>query len=85
MCGRLPISRRNLELRFQPAVGRTLHAELQRVRLERAKRLLIETDLPVPAVAQAAGYSTACYFIQVFRRAHGTTPAKYRRQLRTGD
>jgi LacI family transcriptional regulator len=81
----LAISRRNLELRFQTAVGRTLHAELQRVRLERAQRLLIETDLPVPEVAQAAGYSTACYFIQVFRRAQGTTPAKYRRQLRTGD
>jgi LacI family transcriptional regulator len=80
----IAISRRNLELRFQAAVGRTLHAELQRVRLERARRLLSETDLPIPAVAQAAGYSTACYFIQVFRRAQGTTPARYRRQLRTG-
>jgi len=80
----IAISRRNLELRFQTAVGRTLHAELQRVRLERAQRMLIETDLPVPEVARTAGYSTACYFIQVFRRAHGTTPAKYRRQLRTG-
>lgn len=80
----LAISRRNLEVRFQRAVGRTLHAELQRVRLERAQRLLIETDLPIPAVAQAAGYSTACYFIQVFRRAQGTTPVKYRRQRCTG-
>jgi LacI family transcriptional regulator len=77
------ISRRSLELRFRAAVGRTIHEELQRIRLERARRLLLETDLAIPAVARAAGFSSPSYLAQVFRRALRTTPARYRRELRT--
>jgi LacI family transcriptional regulator len=78
----LAISRRNLEMRFQAIVGRTLHAELQRIRLERARRFLVETDVPIPTVAESVGYRTPSYFIQVFRAEHKLTPAKYRRNLR---
>lgn len=78
----LAISRRNLEIRFQSLVGRTLHAELHRLRMERARQFLAETDLPIPKVAESVGYSTPSYFIQVFRAEHDTTPAKYRRHLR---
>ena len=39
-------SRRFAEIRFKTVVGRTILEEIQRVRLERAKRLLIETELP---------------------------------------
>ncbi|TWT85159.1 Xylose operon regulatory protein [Planctomycetes bacterium CA13] len=78
----LGISRRKLEVRFQQLIGRTLHAELHRVRMERARRLLAETELPIPKIAESTGYSTPSYFIQVFRSEHDTTPAKYRRQLR---
>jgi LacI family transcriptional regulator len=54
----LEISRCNIEIRFQNCVGRTLHAELKRVRLEPARRFLVETNLPIPKVAESAGYST---------------------------
>ncbi len=79
---RVDISRRNLELRFSRAVGRTLHAELQRVRLERARTLLAESDLSVPKIATASGYGTPSYFIQVFRTTYGITPSRFRRELR---
>ncbi|MCL4202322.1 MAG: DNA-binding transcriptional regulator [Pirellulaceae bacterium] len=75
------ISRRNLETRFRKSLGRTPHAELQRVRLQRAIRFLVETDLPIPKIAEAVGYATPSYFIQVFRKEYGTTPARYRRRL----
>ena len=81
----LEISRRNLEIRFQQRVGRTVHAELQRVRLERARRFLNGNRSADPKIAEAVGYSTPSYFIQVFRKEHGTTPARYRRQMRAGD
>ena len=80
----LQISRRNVEIRFRNLVGRTPHAELQRVRLQRARRFLIETDLPIPKIAEAVGYRTDCYFIQVFRKEHGATPARYRRSRHIG-
>lgn len=75
------ISRRALEIRFHKALGRTIHDEIQRARLERAKRLLQETALPVPKVAEAAGYASPSYLIQVFRQHVGLTPAKYRASL----
>jgi LacI family transcriptional regulator len=80
----LAISRRNLETRFRKVVGRTPHAELQRVRMHRAIRFLVETNLSIPKIAEALGYSTPSYFIQVFRKEHATTPARYRRQMRVG-
>jgi LacI family transcriptional regulator len=80
----LLISRRALEMRFKKAVGRTLRRELERVRLERARRLLLETDLPLPQVARAAGYSSASYLTEVFRKELGQTPARYRRHVREG-
>jgi LacI family transcriptional regulator len=78
------ISRRNLETRFRRLLGRTPHAELQRIRRERAMRFLVETDLPIPKIAEAVGYTTPSYFIQVFRKEYGTTPARYRRRLDAG-
>lgn len=76
------ISRRALELRFRKVVGRTLHAEIRRVRLERASRLLLETDLPITRVAVAAGFGRTSYLAQAFRQAFGATPARYRRRMR---
>jgi LacI family transcriptional regulator len=78
------ISRRALEIRFRQALGRTILGEIQRVRLQRAKRLLWETDLPLPQVAESAGFGTPSYLVQVFRQRVGVTPARYRRQVRTG-
>jgi LacI family transcriptional regulator len=79
----LLISRRSLEIRFRRVVGRTIHEELQRVRLERARRLLLETDLALPSVAEASGFASASYLAQVFRCAFQVTPARFRRQART--
>lgn len=78
----LAVSRRALEIRFQRSVGRSIHDEIQRAHLERAKRLLRESDLPLPKVAEAAGFTTPSYLVQVFRQQVGQTPARYRRQVR---
>lgn len=77
------MTRRELDGMFRDTVGRSVAAEIQRVRLEHARRLLEETDHPIPAIADAAGYSSASYMIQVFRRELNTTPSKYRSKLRS--
>jgi len=79
------LSRRALEMRFKKSVGRTIHAEILRLRMERAKRLLMESELSIPKVASAAGFKTASYFVQVFRQEVGLTPARYRSKMRTGE
>ncbi|MCS7304776.1 MAG: XylR family transcriptional regulator [Thermoguttaceae bacterium] len=76
------LSRRNLELRFRRYLGRTIHAEILRCRLNRAVQLLQMTDWPIPQVAEATGFSSHTYFAAVIRRYLGTSPLQYRRQLR---
>jgi LacI family transcriptional regulator len=83
IANRLQVSRRTLELKFRCAIGRTPHEELQRVRLARAQRLLLETDYPIPKVAAMAGYGSGAYLAQVFNLRVGQTPAQYRRAHRT--
>jgi LacI family transcriptional regulator, galactose operon repressor len=75
------MSRRNLETRFRETMGRTILEEMQLVRLERAKRLLVETTYPVSKVAELAGFGSAGYFIQFFQKQLGKTPRKYRIDL----
>ena len=75
-------SRRSLEMKFRKSVGRTIQTEIQRVRLEHAKQMLRETDLPIPQIAESSGYNSVSYLTQVFRREVGVSPAKYRNRFR---
>jgi LacI family transcriptional regulator len=74
------ISRRVLESRFRRWVGHTPHAEIVRVRLDRVQQLLLDTDLPLAAIADRTGFAYPEYLSAVFRRQHGMSPSEYRRQ-----
>ena len=76
------ISRRNLEVKFRNSVGRTILSEIQRIRLDHAKRMLRETDLPIAQIAESSGYNSASYLTQVFRKEVGASPAQYRTRFR---
>jgi LacI family transcriptional regulator len=77
------LSRRTLEKRFRQAIGRTILEEVQLTRLERAKRLLLETTYPISKVAEIAGFGSTGYFIQFFQKHVGKTPRKFRVELTT--
>jgi LacI family transcriptional regulator len=77
------MSRRSLEKRFRDTIGRTVLEEIQLMRLNRAKRLLLETTYPISKVAEIAGFGSAGYFIQFFQKHVGKTPRKYRVELTT--
>lgn len=53
---------------------------LTKVRVERAKKLLTNTDLSVVRIALESGYQDASYFCRVFRQEAGLTPNQYRNQ-----
>ena len=74
----IPLSRRALEGRFVRLLGRTPHAEILRCRVERAKQLLSDTDLPIKAIANRVGVATPEYLSVLFNRTLGTTPSAYR-------
>ena len=58
-----------LEKRFRETVGRSILEDIQLVRLERAKRLLVETQYPISKIARLTGFGTTGYFIQFFHEA----------------
>jgi LacI family transcriptional regulator len=72
------VSPRTLERRFARVLGRSISSAITQCRLERAKRLLLETDLPSYRVAVGAGFGTIKTFYRVFRRAAGVSPARFR-------
>lgn len=77
----VPIGRRRLERGFQRTLGHTPHAEIRRVQMERACKLLIESDLSVGRIAKAVGLTRA-HFGKVFSDEQGLSPLAYRREYR---
>jgi LacI family transcriptional regulator len=73
------LSRRNLERRFRSVMGRSILAEIRQAHLDRAKQLLRETALEMPAVARESGMSSAVRFSTVFHAAEGMPPTAFRR------
>lgn len=61
--------------------GEHLAAHINRLRVERAARLLQETALSGKEIAWACGFAGPSYFIRTFRRHHGCTPQEYRGQM----
>lgn len=72
------VSRSTLDREFRRCLGHTTHEEIQRVRLDIARRLLTTTDQPLRIIARQAGYQNEQYFSFVFRNALSVTPGQYR-------
>lgn len=77
----VPVSRRYLELQFKRRIGRLPAEEIRRLRLERGRELLTESDLSVEAISAACGYAGATQFGVAFCRQFGATPLAFRRKL----
>jgi LacI family transcriptional regulator len=74
----IDISRRTLEGRFKALFGRTLHDEIRRVQLERAKYLLAQTGLSIAEVGVRSGFKYVNRFSAIFKGAVGQSPGAYR-------
>jgi LacI family transcriptional regulator len=78
-----PMARRALETRFKRLIGRTPRQEIVRVQLNRAKELLVGSDLTMADIAERVGFETA-YLSTVFKQETGMTASDYRRQYGRG-
>ena len=67
---------------FKSEIGVGFLAYLTGIRMERAKKLLLTTDLPVADVAEQSGYGDYRGFTKVFKKNEGVTPSQYRRDFR---
>jgi len=80
MAEEVDISPLYLARAFKAAVGQSPHQYVLARRIERAKELLRNTDLPVVDVALSSGFSSQSHLSHWFIRQVGVSPAVYRRQ-----
>lgn len=65
--------------RFRATVGRAPHQHLMQIRLDRAKRLLSESDSSIAEIAFACGFASQEHLTRLFKRSCGDTPAAFRK------
>lgn len=71
-----------LGTQFHKEVGVTYSVYLKQYRIEKAKKLLLGTELKVYEIARQVGYFDAKYFSRVFKEIEGELPIDYRRRLK---
>ena len=77
----VPVARRWLERQFMLQLGRSPYQEIQRIRIDAAKRLLQDSNLTLPDIAEHCGFTAVQNFNTAFKQVTKTTPAVYRRQV----
>ena len=68
-----------LSRRIAAVTGATFQQLLQQTRMRAAEKLLATTRLGVEEIVRAVGYENQSHFYRLFRRTHGITPHKYRK------
>jgi len=72
------MSRSTLEARVRNVLNRSIHAEIRRVQIDTANRLLATTNIPIKEIVNRVGISSVQYFTSVMRRTTGKTPGQIR-------
>jgi AraC-like DNA-binding protein len=67
---------------FSEETGVPFHRYLNALRLDRARSLLAHSSLKIAEVAAQCGFCNQNYFAEVFRRAAGCTPSRFRQEKR---
>ena len=75
------MSRRGLHKAFMENIGRTPGQELQRLRMEKAKRLLADSDHKIEVLASLCGYQSSNTFSVAFKNATGMTLSRFRKTV----
>jgi two-component system response regulator YesN len=64
---------------FKSETGQLFSAYLNKIRIENAQYLLLNTTLTLAEVSQQCGYTNISYFYNIFRKITGKTPSQYRK------
>jgi len=79
---RVNVSRSLLDRRFRKFLRRTPQDEIRHVRINKAKKLLVETDLTLAEIAEQTGFDHPEYLSVMFKRLTEETPRDFRTRCR---
>lgn len=77
----LGVSLYKLQQGFKNITGNTVYEYIKRAKIEKAKQLLIDTDMSIIDIANELGYDNPSKFSSVFKSYNNITPLKYRNSL----
>jgi LacI family transcriptional regulator len=73
------VPRTTLQILLHKTIGRTIHQEIRRVQMARARERLSRANVPIKRVALECGFKNVQYFTRAFQAATGHTPGQFRR------
>lgn len=79
------MSRRLFERRFVKQIGRPPKAEVLRLRIERVKELLADTDWTLAQISERTGFKHSEYLHTIFTQKTGTTPGQFRAAAKSAE
>ncbi|RST74244.1 AraC family transcriptional regulator [Siminovitchia acidinfaciens] len=81
VAGHVHLSSTYLSRLFKNVTGRNFIEYITHLRIEKAKRLLVDLDYTVYQIALEVGYNNSHYFSRVFKATVGKTPSEYRNSM----
>lgn len=63
---------------FLRHTGTSMHKYILRLRIDEAKRLLLNTDMPLGTIAEEIGFGSKTHFASYFKQVVGLSPSEYR-------
>lgn len=79
LCDRFHFQEDYFNRLLKQKTGMTYTDYVKDLRLQEAKRLLLETDYTIEQIAEMVGYQNKGYFYRIFEERHQMTPAKFRK------
>lgn len=76
------LSQRQVQRHIKKIHNTTFKKKLNELRIEKAKILLLESDLPVAQISKEVGYKSSSYFDKVFRELENMSPNEYRQNTK---
>ncbi len=82
MAKKLNISYSHMNSLLKKEVGSSYTELLNGIKLEMAKKLILSTEMNITDIAYASGFCDTSYFIKMFRKNTGVSPAKFRQNIK---
>lgn len=67
---------------YKEQTGENFSTKLSQIRIDHAKRYLLETDISIKELSSRVGYADANYFSKTFKKITGDTPTSYKEKYR---
>lgn len=67
---------------FKEKTGKTINQYITKIRMEKAKELLLDPNFKIDCIAKTVGYSDGNYFAKIFKKHTGLNPSEFREKVR---